>query len=148
MSESNAPLREQLAVFRRHRGKMVGFFLGFMLLVVLGIVFCPRKYESQAKLHVLLGRESIAVDPTAATGNQMINVMETREHEINTVRDLLNSRAILEHVVADLGAEAILKPKKEGDESGRPEGRPLTAVFREWALKVNLADPSATKKGP
>ncbi len=139
MSDSSGSLREQLSVLNRHRWKMVGFFIGTMLLVTLGVIFFPRTYESQAKLHVLLGRESIALDPTATTG-QVINMLETREHEINTVKDLLSSRTILEQVVEKLGAETILHPKRSG-KSDQPSGPSWMDTVHGWMLKVNLEDP-------
>ncbi len=139
MTNSSGSLREQLSVFNRHRGKMLFFFVSTMVLVTLGIIFCPRTYESQAKLHVLIGRESVALDPTATTG-QVINMMGSREHEINTVKDLLLSRTILEQVVEKLGPETILDPKQVEESSEHSESSWKAFVFR-WMEKVHLSDP-------
>lgn len=132
-------LRDLLALFARHWGKMLLLFVTTMAAVVLGIIWCPRTYESQARLHVLIGRESIGVDPTATTGPS-INMMETRDQEINTVRDLLRSRTVFEDVVAQIGAEKILnpKPKEPGEES---TSRSWKSVVHDWMLNINLADP-------
>jgi len=139
MADSSISLREQIAVLFRHRGKMLAFFVGTMMLVTAGIIFCPRTYESEAKLHVLIGRESVGLDPTATTGST-INMMGTREHEINTVKDLLLSRALLDEVVEKLGAETILDPKPSEASEDSP-GSSWMGAAHEWMVKVNLADP-------
>ena len=144
MSDSPGSLREQLSILYGHRKKMLCFFVGAMMLVVLGIVFCPRTYESQAKLHVLIGRENISLDPTATTG-QTINMMDTREHEINTVKDLLLSRTVLDDVVTKLGAENILAPKRD-EENEETAGSSWASTVYDWMLKVNLADPVGDKE--
>ncbi len=120
---------------------MALFFLSTMVLVTLGIIFCPRTYESQAMLHVLLGRENVSIDPTV-TG-PTITMMETREQEINTVKDLLQSRTVLDKVVSELGAENILNPERysnpeQADDTG---GFSLTGSIYKLMLAINLADP-------
>ncbi len=138
MADSSSSLREQIAVLLRHRGKMLAFFIGTMMLVTAGIIFCPRSYESQAKLHVLIGRESVGLDPTATTG-QVINMMGTRDYEINTIKDLLLSRDLLEQVVEKLGAKTILNPK-ETEETEDSSGSSWMGTAHEWMVKINLAD--------
>ena len=49
------------------------------------LTFLPRKYESEAKLFLRLGRESVALDPTATTGATM-QIQETRDDEIDSAR--------------------------------------------------------------
>jgi len=67
----------------------------------------PRTYISQARLFVRLGRESVSLDPTATTG-ATIAVSDTREHEINSVMEMINNQAVLMDVVRALGAETVL----------------------------------------
>jgi len=69
-----------------------------MVLVILGLVFCPRKYTSDAKLFVRVGRESVALDPTVTTG-QIMRVDTSREAEINSLLEVVQSRKILGKVV-------------------------------------------------
>lgn len=83
------------------------FFCAAMAAVIAGIMVCPRTYESEAKLFVRLGRESVTLDPTATTG-QTISVHESRENEINSVLDTLQSRTVFSTVVDKLGADVIL----------------------------------------
>ncbi|MGE0695492.1 MAG: GumC family protein [Pirellulales bacterium] len=86
---------------------MVAFFLTSMTLVVLGLLFFPRTYKSDARLFVRLGKESVGLDPTAAL-QQTVSVNDSRESEINSVVELLRSRAVLDDVVKRLGADEIL----------------------------------------
>ncbi|TWU20864.1 GumC family protein [Bythopirellula polymerisocia] len=142
MPASSGTLREHLSVFYRHRRKMAVFFLGTMILVTLGIILCPRTYESQAMLHVLIGRENVSIDPTAAT-SPTITMMESRENEINTVKDLLQSRTVLDEVVSELGAQNILNPEQysDTDKTGNTGGFSLIGAIYDLMLAVNLADP-------
>ncbi|MFO0884175.1 MAG: Wzz/FepE/Etk N-terminal domain-containing protein [Pirellulales bacterium] len=67
----------------------------------------PRKYESESKLLVRLGRESITLDPTVTNG-QVVSVSDSRESEVNAFSDLLTSRVILEKVVDKLGPGFVM----------------------------------------
>ncbi|MBW3540801.1 MAG: hypothetical protein KY476_11060 [Planctomycetes bacterium] len=100
-------LARLLSVVHRHRRRAGLFFVAVMVLVGGWLVVVPRSYESQAKLFVRVGRESVTLDPTATTG-QVIPVYDSREVEINSVLDLLASRRILERVVEDVGAQVVL----------------------------------------
>jgi uncharacterized protein involved in exopolysaccharide biosynthesis len=91
----------------RHQGRFWTIFLGTMALVAAGLMLSPRTYQSEIKLFVRVGRESVSLDPTATTG-QMISVYDSRENEIASVEDVLHSRVVLEHVVDSLGTAAIL----------------------------------------
>src|SRR5437773_2150058 len=100
-------IQEVLDVLRRHARRGVCVFGGVLGLVVLGLVVSPRAYQSEARLYVRVGRESIGLDPTATTG-QTISLSDSREFEMNSVMDVIDSRAVLERVVDTLGAEAVL----------------------------------------
>jgi uncharacterized protein involved in exopolysaccharide biosynthesis len=128
--------RGTLAVLRRHRRKGLCFVAGTLTLVAVWLVFAPRTYQSDAQLFVRVGRESVTLDPTATTG-QTISVYESREVEINSVLDLLSSRRILEHVVDDLGATAILHGKASS--SGPADGTLPNRAERERAIR-DLSD--------
>ena len=89
---------------------------GLSALLVAGVVIAgtaaflllaPKKYRSDAQVLVRPGRESVTLDPTAATGD-MIAVSATRENEINSVLEVLSSRANLDAVVHRLGPEVVL----------------------------------------
>ncbi len=113
--QSTPGLRHWCGVFYRHKGKMAGVFCTILALFLLAVIFYPRSYTSEARLFVRLGKESVGLDPTA-TMSETISVNESRESEINSELEILRSRALLEDVVAQLGAEDILSggKKKEG----------------------------------
>jgi uncharacterized protein involved in exopolysaccharide biosynthesis/Mrp family chromosome partitioning ATPase len=102
------------ALFRQKR-KVVLFFLAVMLATGLGTFLSPKTYQSEAKLMVRLGRESVSLDPTAATG-QMINLSQSRENEIRSELEILNSRALAEQVVDAIGYQAFLTSFGNPDE--------------------------------
>lgn len=120
-----------------------------ILLVLVGIAVCPRKYRSEAKLFVRLGRETVALDPTATTG-QTVAVQSSREIEVRSVRDMLASRVLLEKVVAQMGSEIVLDPPltwTAESTSGSTQAakskwlKQTTAKLREIAQMLHLSDP-------
>jgi len=86
----------------RHRRKSLTFFAFCVAATAAALIWLPRKYESECKLFVRVGRESVGVDPTAATA-QTVNLLESRENEIATLIEILQSREILAQVVDTLG---------------------------------------------
>jgi uncharacterized protein involved in exopolysaccharide biosynthesis len=86
-----------------------------LALAVLAMIFLPRQYRSDAMIFVRLGRETVSLDPTATTGST-ISVLESRDNEINSIRDMLYSRGIIEKIVDRIGPEIIL-----GDEDLEPD---------------------------
>ena len=108
--------------------------LAVMAAVLAYALFYPKSYSSESKLFVRLGRESVTLDPTATTG-QVVAVQESRENEINSVFELLNSRGLLESVVADLGTDEILE--RDGEP---PEWLP--EQYADVAAKWNLFETS------
>lgn len=99
----------------RHKKKILAVWLAGMALTLAYLSFAPRKYQSEAKLFVRLGRESVSLDPTATTG-QMVSIAESRESEVHAVEELLASRLLAERVVDKFGPNVILeKPVKQDD---------------------------------
>jgi uncharacterized protein involved in exopolysaccharide biosynthesis len=100
-------LPELCRACRRHwlAGSLVA---GGLFLILAIITFClPRTYQSEAKLFVKVGRETLTLDPTATTG-QTVSIYESRENEINSILEVLRSREVLEGVVDLLGVDALL----------------------------------------
>jgi uncharacterized protein involved in exopolysaccharide biosynthesis len=102
------------AMLRRWR-LAAAVFAAAAFLALVGTVFMPRSYYSEARLYVKFGRDH-QIDPIA-TGGQMVSVYETRENEINSLIENFKSRAILDRVVEELGPKFILsgraKPAEE-----------------------------------
>jgi polysaccharide biosynthesis protein PslE len=97
----------------RHKGKMLLTFLAGVALVLTYLSFAPRRFQSEAKLLVRIGRESITLDPTATTG-QYVAVAESRDSEMHAIEELLGSRAAAEKIVDQFGPGVILEKKSSG----------------------------------
>lgn len=102
-------VKELFRVIYRHKRKVTRFFLAVVLLVTLGTFLAPLRYQSEAKLLVRLGRESVTLDPTASTG-QVVSVSQSRQSEINSELEILSSPVLAETVVDSIGDEAIPGP--------------------------------------
>jgi polysaccharide biosynthesis protein PslE len=112
-----APARSTLQAMSRAlvRGWKLALltFLVTLSLGGLAWMWVPRTYQSEAKLFIRVGRESVGVDPIITT-SAMLSVYETRETEINSVLEMLRSRALLERVVDEIGvAEIVERPVDE-----------------------------------
>src|SRR5690606_28426784 len=82
---------------------LIGLGLGWLAILV-----WPRTYVSHAELLFQVGRESVALDPSVTTGQTMV-LQRSQEEDINSAMQILKSRRVLELVVDDLGADAILE---------------------------------------
>lgn len=106
-------------VLMRHPKKSLATFVGLMVASIAVLVLLPRIYESESLLFVRVGRESVTLDPTVTTG-QVITLNESRESELNSILEVLRSRATMERVVDRLGPLAVLEPPTEGDSQQSP----------------------------
>ncbi|MDX1944670.1 MAG: hypothetical protein SFU86_04620 [Pirellulaceae bacterium] len=126
-------LHEALAHYRRSLARYwrlsLGAFCAVLLVTAVGLMLMPRTYQSEARLFVRFGREN-NLDPTATTG-QVVTVNETRESELNSLLEVLKSRAILDKLVDSLGPDFIL--------SGRVD--PVRAQSAERPPAERLAEP-------
>ncbi len=119
-------------------------FAGTALAAVLAIIFLPRSYASEAMIFVKLGRETVSLDPTATTGST-ISVLESRDNEINSIRDMLSSRGIFEKVVDRIGPEVVLGDAELTDEVKEVDDRPRRDHLnspRQKAIKALIEDTS------
>jgi len=100
--------REVARVLFRHRRRMALVFCGVTALTLLTIAVYPRSYTSESKLFLRVGRESVALDPTATTG-QTIMLQKTQVDEVNSALQVLVSRDVYQRAVERVGAERILQ---------------------------------------
>jgi uncharacterized protein involved in exopolysaccharide biosynthesis len=101
--ENENSLRDILTILFRHQTKMVLFFISVVTIVTITTFLLPEIYQSDARLLIKLGRESVSVDP--AVMGPTISVSQSRQNEINSELAILNSRFLAEAVVNDLGTE-------------------------------------------
>ncbi len=123
-------LREVLRVVFRHRRKILLSVTLTVIIVAQRVMSAPSVYQSQAKLFVGIGRETVALDPTATTG-ETVRVAKSPERELNSAMEILNSRVVVERVVDRLGTGAILNNSKETGNSEEPQESTL-AGWPEW----------------
>jgi uncharacterized protein involved in exopolysaccharide biosynthesis/Mrp family chromosome partitioning ATPase len=122
-------LRDVAGVLFRRRWLIAGTIAAVVALAVLALAMLGNVYRSEAKLLVRVGRESVALDPTATTG-QMVSLALNRIYEINSEIEILTSRQLADRVVAELGPESILRPNGRSlggsvaiaDEGPAPDG--------------------------
>ena len=95
-----------LGVLNRHRFKAFIVWFLVMLVFLAAFLVWPRKYSSEGKVYVQLGRIATEISPT--TGSQSISVQDTRESEVLSVVEIIRSRGVTEAVVDEVGAKRIL----------------------------------------
>jgi uncharacterized protein involved in exopolysaccharide biosynthesis len=138
-------IRHWCSALYRHKGKMLVVFCTIMAMFVVGLIVYPRSYTSEARLFVRLGKESVSLDPTA-TIHETIQVTESRESEINSELEILRSRALLEDVVNQLGADEILAtPAKSEAGLGDSLMLPLQAASTWLNGAVSAEEKAITK---
>lgn len=106
--ESERSMRDIYYVMFRHKGKAILVFLVVMALTGAYAFLPPDLYESQAKLLVRVGQESV-LDRTGNDG-LITSVRPSERSEISTEVDILSSQDLMERVVEDIGLEAFLGP--------------------------------------
>ncbi len=90
---SGNTLRDMCATLFRHKRKAVFLFVAVVTAVALFTFLCPKEYRSEGLLFVRIGRENATLDPTATLGQSAtITVPQSRENEINSVVEILQSR--------------------------------------------------------
>ena len=118
---SGSALKDVFQALLRHRRKSALFFAAVVAGTVLVTLLSPKEYRSTGKLFVRLGRENATLDATATLGeNPIVAVPMSRENEINSVVEILQSRALLEKVVDALGPAFVLNLGQEGSASDAP----------------------------
>src|SRR5436309_2421482 len=116
-------LHERWWILLRHRGKAFCLFAGIMLATGAAAALWPRAYASQAKLLLRLGRENVTLDPTATLGQApVVAVPPSLEHNINSVIEIIRSRALLEKVVDAFGPAVILGREPTVDDGPQAAG--------------------------
>jgi uncharacterized protein involved in exopolysaccharide biosynthesis len=104
---------------RRHWGKGLILFLIVVVGTVAATALQTPRFKSYSKLYVGLGRENTTLDPTATFGNStFVALPPSREDEINSVVQILLSRALAEKVVDAVGVDAILGEPAASDGLG------------------------------
>ena len=129
-------LRKFLIVLFRRWRTIALVMLGILAVTVAAVMYLPPHYRSEAKLLVRLGRESVAIDPTASIGGQSAVPMEGRDKEINSEIELLKSRQLVEAAVGSVGANRILSLKPNQPETPATVAKAITLVESKLAIEA------------
>ena len=118
---SHPSFRSALQVPLRHKRRFLTVFLAVVGTTILVTLLMPRTYRSEGELLLRLGRENMALDPTATLGSTpILSIQQSRENEINSVIEIVRSRALIEKVVDGLSPARILG-KNEGQSADRED---------------------------
>lgn len=121
-----------------HLRLITGLFLLSLLTATVALIVWPRGYESEAKLVIQVGRESVALDPTATT-SQTLMLQKTQEEEVNSALEVLSSRQVAEIVVDQIGAEPILEgalPSNSNEDDDKHFWRDLLESTKDSATDI------------
>lgn len=137
-------LRDFYYVLFRHKLKVILFFIAVIVTVTLGTFLASEIYQSDAKLLVRLGRESVSLDPTATTG-PVISIGHQRENEIKSELEILNSKELVEKVVDSIGAGAFFKSPDEINEKSDSPNLASQNTINEIRQKLRVVSEGLTK---
>ena len=116
--------QELMELIFRHKLKIVFIPVVVMAVAVAVMLFFPRKYRSEAKLYLQVGRQSLGIDATANLGSSSGLIQSNRDEEVKSALQVVGSRGVLCQVVERLGADYIL----DGEEKGS-EANPSNPIF-------------------
>ncbi len=136
-------LRDYFALVNRFKWRAAAFFVLSMLLAVLYLALAPRRYASQSKLFVRVGRENAALDPTLTKG-ETLAVNASREEEMNSIVEHLRSRYILERTLAKLDPDAAQADPESREKALLVLGDSLYVDSPRSSTVVNIQGRAAT----
>ena len=113
----------------RHKGRALAVFALVMIVTVAAVAVFPRKYRSEGKLFVRPSLQHVTKDPTALK-EQSIQFSQSQEIEINSIVEILRSKAMFGKVVDSVGADVIL-----GNDEGRVKSERQRLADRNNAIK-------------
>ena len=110
-------------IFKR---KKIGLFLFAVIMVAVGAATfaAPRIYQSEAKLYVQLGRETVTMNPGLG---QVVQISQSLENQINSEIEMLRSPDVAMGVVEQMGTDIF----DEDSPKYAPDPDALTARFRK-----------------
>ena len=144
--ERGTSVRDFLNILFRHKWAIVLFFVFVVAGVTILSYLSAEIFESEAKLLIRLGRENVSTDPTVI--GPTVNMVETRENDVNSEIGILRSPLLAEQVVDAFGPEVFLSRPDElhttvpGQKELRESRRALRGwmdAFNDWLIELDLA---------
>jgi uncharacterized protein involved in exopolysaccharide biosynthesis len=130
-------------MFKRHRKAIILWPLGCLIAGALFFIFCPRTYQSEARLFLRVGRESVGIDPAATTGQTMPLYTADRKDEVRSTQEIFRSRTVAAAVVDELGPDVILG---RGGDSGSSVAEFVTKPIGWVKSLVSSLDPISDRE--
>lgn len=83
--------------------------LSFLIVCIAAVVIMlvRDKYESEGSIYLKAGRATLTVDPTAST-SQTSTLLDTRQAEIQSIKEMLGTRQLVEQVAEQVGIDRII----------------------------------------
>ena len=100
--------RVMLALRRRWFSIAVWTLLGTIGVVAL-LISLPNVFQSESMLYIKIGRGTIAIDPATSASGSHISLMDSRQTEINSVKEMLTSRIVVERAVQAVGVDRVME---------------------------------------
>ena len=113
-------LRDVFTILFRHRKKIARFFVAVVVTVTVTTFLVSEVFESEAKLLIRVGRESLSMDPSVL--GPTIGLSQNRENEINSELGILTSSFLAGVVVDEIGPDLILG-RRQSDRESSPDVR-------------------------
>ncbi len=138
-----------VAMMNRHRHRALCVFAVLMVAGFVYIALAPRTYRSEGRLYLRLGRENATLDSiTTMRTDPTVVVPASRENELNSAVDILNSRLMAELVVEELTPDVVLGnaplPSNHGENAKTTSGFSVLSLFkravRECMIAVGISD--------
>jgi polysaccharide biosynthesis protein PslE len=130
----------------RHKKKIIVFPLLALVLGTLMLLYCPRTYRSEAKLFLRMGRESVALDSTASTGQTVSLQQNDRKDEVKSAVEVVKSRGVLGQVVDELGPDVVLGNDGPGAAAPGAVKQMLSSVLKPISDYVKSIDPVSDRE--
>ena len=134
-------LRQFAEAMLRHKKKVAATSLLSLALGILALCYFPRKYRSEAKVYLQLGRESVGIDPVATTGQTISLQQSGRDDEVKSAIDVARSRRVIAEVVDRIGADAVLGKTGIGAGETNPVSQFLSGILGTAVGVVRSLDP-------
>lgn len=130
----------------RHKKKLLITPALILLAATAVILFFPRTYQSEAKLFLQIGRESIGLDPSATTGQTVSLQQNGRDAEIVSAMEVITSRSVISQVVDAMGPDYILRGGPAGEGGKESIFKKLTVPLAAGIKMLKSIDPVSSRE--
>jgi capsular exopolysaccharide synthesis family protein len=144
--QQKGTLRDLLYVLFGHKWKILIFTILLFSAATVTTFLRPNIYRSEAQLLLRLGRESVALDPTASIG-EITHINRSYDWEINSELQILKSRDIAERVVDELGVEAFQQKQETAafDPNSLVASKPVNQTLQTAKEVLNAIEAGPAK---